>query len=470
MVRRTKWGFLAVLAGGGLAAAWCSPGVYDVVAEETAAKPQAAAKRPEPQPLADFTKKGLAYIVDQQNDDGGWGQGGGWRTGGQSGGRVEGEQVKDPSDVGNTCVAVLALIRAGNTPVVGEYATQVKKGVDFICAAVEKSDRQSLWVTDVRDTQLQSKIGQYVDTFLAALVLSELKGQVPPDKGGSRIEEAAKKTIAKIESNQKEDGTFAGNGGWASVLSVGLASKALNRAAQNGLQVKSETLKRDFDQAEGQLAAAGVVPADKAEVAKPVIIAEAAPVTTRGTPKKVGTPAPSRRESAARSSASTEAGDAGIKLYNYAANAQRINDQRNTNEKARREAAAILAKPSAPAEAKEAAKKQLEEFDRVAATNAQVVDGVVKQLDDPKFLAGFGNNGGEEFLSYMNLSETMLAEGGDKWLTWNKSISQAVAKAQNDDGSWSGHHCITGRTFCTATALLTLMADRAPLPEELAKK
>lgn len=468
MVCRTKWGFLAVLAAGGLAAAWCSPGVYDVVAEETAAKPQAAAKRPEPQPLADFTKKGLAYIVDQQNDDGGWGQGGGWRTGGQGGGRVEGEQVKDPSDVGNTCVAVLALIRAGNTPVVGEYATQVNKGVDFICQAVEKSDRQSLWVTDVRDTQLQSKIGQYVDTFLAALVLSELKGQVPPDKGGSRIEEAAKKTIAKIESNQKEDGTFAGNGGWASVLSVGLASKALNRAAQNGLQVKSETLKRDFAQAEGQLAAAGVVPADKVKAAEPVAEAAAVPKKGPAAPEKIVEGILPRRESATRASAA--AGDAGIKLYNYSANAQRINDQRNTNEKARREAEAILAKPSAPAEAKEAAKKQLQDFDRVAATNAQVVDGVVKQLDDPQFLAGFGNNGGEEFLSYMNLSETMLAEGGDKWLTWNKSISQAVAKAQNDDGSWSGHHCITGRTFCTATALLTLMADRAPLPEELAKK
>ena len=41
-----------------------------------------------------------------------------------------------------------------------------------------------------------------------------------------------------------------------------------------------------------------------------------------------------------------------------------------------------------------------------------------------------------------------------------------VTKAQNKDGSWAGHHCITGRTFCTATALLTLMADRAPIPEE----
>ncbi len=40
-------------------------------------------------------------------------------------------------------------------------------------------------------------------------------------------------------------------------------------------------------------------------------------------------------------------------------------------------------------------------------------------------------------------------------------------RVQNEDGSWSGQHCITGRTFCTAAALLTLMADRAPVPVDV---
>jgi hypothetical protein len=31
---------------------------------------------------------------------------------------------------------------------------------------------------------------------------------------------------------------------------------------------------------------------------------------------------------------------------------------------------------------------------------------------------------------------------------------------QNKDGSWSGQHCITSRTFCTSSALLVLMIDR----------
>jgi hypothetical protein len=92
------------------------------------------------------------------------------------------------------------------------------------------------------------------------------------------------------------------------------------------------------------------------------------------------------------------------------------------------------------------------------------VDGLIRRLDDPQFLAGFGNNGGEEFLSYMNLSETLLAKGGNDWLGWDKGVTGNLHRVQNQDGSWSGQHCITGRTFCSATALLTLMADRAPIP------
>jgi len=96
--------------------------------------------------------------------------------------------------------------------------------------------------------------------------------------------------------------------------------------------------------------------------------------------------------------------------------------------------------------------------------NEAANNGILKRLDDKAFIAGFGNNGGEEFLSYMNISETLLVKGGKEWQSWDKSICENLHRVQNEDGSWSGHHCITGRTFCTATALLTLMADRAPVP------
>src|SRR5207249_4218450 len=152
---------------------------------ERQAEPEKQAANPpaiKPKSIAQQTKKGLAYLVSQQHADGGWGQGGGWRTQTQ-GGRVEGADVQDPSDVGNTAVAALALIRAGNTPKQGEYAKNVAKAVEFIAAKIDKVEKDSPYVTDVLGTQLQSKIGQYVDTFLAALVLSELKGKMADETG-----------------------------------------------------------------------------------------------------------------------------------------------------------------------------------------------------------------------------------------------------------------------------------------------
>jgi hypothetical protein len=64
----------------------------------------------------------------------------------------------------------------------------------------------------------------------------------------------------------------------------------------------------------------------------------------------------------------------------------------------------------------------------------------------------------------MNISEMLCQKGGDEWRSWDKSVSENLQRIQNGDGSWSGDHCITGRTFCTAAALLTLMADRIPVP------
>ena len=89
---------------------------------------------------------------------------------------------------------------------------------------------------------------------------------------------------------------------------------------------------------------------------------------------------------------------------------------------------------------------------------------LLDRVDDDAFIRGFGNNGGEEFLSYMLIAESLVVKGGAEWEKWDVSITALVNQVQNEDGSWTGHHCITGRTFCTAAALLVLMADRAPVP------
>ena len=65
----------------------------------------------------------------------------------------------------------------------------------------------------------------------------------------------------------------------------------------------------------------------------------------------------------------------------------------------------------------------------------------------------------EEFLSYLNLGESMRDRGGKEWEDWKGKMQTTLCSAQNEDGSWAGQHCITGRTFCTSGALLTLLVE-----------
>ena len=74
----------------------------------------------------------------------------------------------------------------------------------------------------------------------------------------------------------------------------------------------------------------------------------------------------------------------------------------------------------------------------------------------PEVMSGFGNNGGEEFLSFLMTGESMLIQGGDSFKKWYDMMSAKLVNIQNPDGSWNGHHCITSPVFCTATCLLIL--------------
>lgn len=411
--------------------------------KEPPAKPQPAAETPatpiKPKPLSDNVKQGLSYLVNQQHDDGGWGQGGGWRLGGKDGGRVEGSQVADPSDLGNTCIAVLALMRAGNTPRDGEYAKNVNKAIEYILARVEKADKDSLYLTDVRNTQLQSKIGPFVDTFLAQLVMAELKGKMTEEKSEKRLLAAFEKTLNKIAKHQKADGNFEKNEAWASTLSMALCSKGINRAAQMGFMVPERVLAAD------QKANTDGLDVKNGTFTAPV----AAPRVTGLGGAAATTSAPS---------------DAGVAVYSSAGKTSGLQEAVNTLKQSEAKNRTIVNNPIAPKEEKDRALKDLDRLAEAETAQKAAVNGLIRRLDDKQFIQGFGSNGGEEFLSYMNISETLLVKGGKDWLAWDKGITDALVRVQDKDGGWSGQHCITGRTFCTATALLTLMADRAPIP------
>lgn len=409
----------------------------------------------EPKPLSPAVKKALGYLAKNQQEDGGWNQGGGWRASldPKAGGRIEGKNAEDPSDVGNTCFALLALFRAGNTPAAGDHKEIVIKGLKFVLTRVEKADKDSLYVTDVRNTQLQSKIGPYVDTFLVNLVLAEMRGF-----GGSeekRLVSALEKTMNKIVKHQDANGGFANNGGWAPTLSVGIANKSLGRAKQNGVEFDQKVLDRALAQSKG--AAEGKAMAGTARgPAGETFALGGAPAASRAGGFGLG--------------GGMAGGDAGVRLYSLGQGAGNSQDLYNSLKADGKKAEQVLKDSKATEGEKKEAKKKVEEVRKAEADNEKVQTDLAKTVKDDKFVAGFGSNGGEEFLSFLNISEALLIKGGKDWTDWDAKMTAGLEKAQDKDGSWSGQHCITGKTFCTSAALLVLMADRTQFPVDVLKK
>lgn len=366
----------------------------------------------EPKGLSENVKRGLSWLAEHQLKSGAWGQGE------ESTNMGGGAGLKDTPSVGDTCMAALALVRSGSTPAKGDYRDAIRKAVEFVCSQVEESDQDSLKVTSTQGTRIQGKLGQNIDTFMACLLLSEVKDRMVDKDGNDRVAKALDKVLHKMKVNQKENGTW-GDQGWATALAMNMGAKGYNRAAQSGAAVdekvreKAEEYSRaQYDQSKGNF---------KAE------------------------------------------GTAGVALYGSAGSLGAQSDSVNTNATKEKEAGERLAKATTDDEKKDA-QKDLDRYDQARKDLESSQKAVIAKLDDKQFIAGFGSNGGEEFLSYMNIGESLVVKGGDDWKKWDADITKNLSGIQNSDGSWTGHHCITGRTFCTSSALLVLMVDRTPVP------
>ena len=373
----------------------------------------------QPKPLSQNVRRGLEWLVQHQHANGGWGQG----EESQNMGQGMAPLAAKPN-VADTCTATLALIRSGSTPSEGSYAQSIHRGLDFIFSQIEAADEESLSITSVNGTRVQGKLGPHIDTFMASIVLAEVKGHMPDEAGEKRLFAALDKVLNKIEINQKDDGTW-GNQGWAPILAQSMAAKGLRRAGQAGFRVNEQILAKSEAQARRQVDGAG------GGLASP--------------------------------------GAAGVQLYAGAANLSTLQDSANRNAQRVDELERIAAE-SKDDDKREKAQRELDRFAEAEVARRQIQQSIVDRLEDKQFMAGFGSNGGEEFLSYMNIGESLVVKGGDDWAKWDGGITQNLNRIQNADGSWSGHHCITGKTFCTSTALLSLMVDRTPVPADALTK
>jgi squalene-hopene cyclase-like protein len=347
-------------------------------------------------------EKGAKWLASVQGADGGWGQDGGET----SHNRQNVDLESKGNDVANTAVAALALLRAGN-----QYRTNIERAVNFILQKVEASPADGLGITDVNQTQIQRKLGPYIDTFLASMLLAKVDGTLAI-ANQARARRGLEKCVAKIQQNQLGDGSWNIGGGWAPVLGTSLASRSLYEAGKKGVSVNKEVMQR---------ADSYTVSIQEARISPPKGSGSGSgtgvgPGSAAGVGSLGGVGRAVESETLRMS--------AGVDLYQDA--------------------------------------QALEQFSRTAETrakNSKQIAAITAKLSDEKFVAGFGSIGGEEFFSYLNISDSLKRTGGKEWSDWHSKITDKILKLQNSDGTWAGHHCITGRVAVTSAAILNLMPD-----------
>jgi hypothetical protein len=347
--------------------------------------------------------KGAKWLASVQGADGGWGQDGGATPHIRQNDRLESKG----NDVANTAVAALALLRAGD-----QYRPNVQRAVDFILKKIEASPADGLSITDVNQTQIQRKLGPFIDTFLASMLLARVDGTLA-GANNSRVRKGLEKCVAKIERNQLKDGSWNIAGGWAPVLGTSLASRGLYMASAKGVKVNEEVLARADDYTVKSQKGGGIPGGSVSGVGDGVGVGPGSGVVKSGSISAAAAP-----EAALSASA-------GVDLYK---DAQALEQLSRT------------------------AESRAKNKDEIAAINAK--------LSNARFVEGYGSMGGEEFFSYLNISDSLKRTGGKEWSDWNSKITQKVLKLQNNDGTWAGHHCITGRVAVTSAAILNLTSDR----------
>jgi len=345
-------------------------------------------------PVYIAVEKGAKWLVSTQGKDGGWGQDGGETSYVRQGERLE----SNGNDVANTAVAATALLHAGNTLTSGEDHASLLRAVDFILRNVDDSPAESLAVTTLHGTQIQRKLGPYIDTFLTSKLLAELDGTMGDPRVNAHVRRALEKCVAKIEKNQLKDGSWNIAGGWAPILGTSMASSSLYLAQKKGVAVNGAIM----DKVQNYTAQAA-----------------------QASPASVGAGGGRGGASMGGVAGGAMAASAGVRLYQ---DAQAL-EQMSRTEKDRKQ-------------------------------NADQIKSMSANLSNDRYVMGFGSFGGEEFFSYLNISDSLRRAGGPQWDKWNADMKTKLVKLQNEDGSWAGHHCITGRVAVTGAAILTMLVDR----------
>lgn len=352
-------------------------------------------------------ERALQFLVGAQAQNGGYGAGSHAR-----------QDIRDPhavaTDPATTALVGMSILRMGSTPSAGPHAMNLSKLTAYLLGEVERASAQATNITELKGTQIQSKLGANIDAALTTQYLSNLSAKLDPkDPLKERVAKAMNTCTAILQRAQQSDGSTQGDG-WAGVLQSSFAASALESAKAQGATVNDESLQQARNYNKGNFdAQKGTVATDRA---------------------------------------------AGITLYavsgstrNSAVEAREASEK---VEQARKDGKLAADAPVSLDVLKEVGLSD-SEAERLN-TAYQVYNAAKVQSQEERVISGFGNNGGEEFLSFLQTGESMIIAKDKGWRNWYGATTDRLLAIQNADGSWQGHHCITSPVFCTATSLLIL--------------
>ena len=379
--------------------------VFRTIMGEESSAMFSAYKTPEKVQLS--IDRGLSWIASAQNKNGGWGAGSHSR-----------QDIIDPhaveADPATTAMVSMALLRSGNSLSKGEHSARLRRALNYLLEATENSPTDSYNITKQTGTQIQTKLGANIDVILTAQFFSNVLDYIENDPAlKQRVQKNLNTCVGKIQRAQDGKGNIVG-AGWAGVLQSSFAANALESAQAQGADVNEEAL-------------------DQFRVAQ------------------------KNNYDAKTGDVKTETG-AGVMLYSVSGSARAsAKEARRVEEEVKKAKRDGRLAQTAPASAENLEKIGFNKDDAMKYSTAYEVyqsAKVAAQRED--VMDGFGSNGGEEFLSYLQTGESMVIGKDNAWKEWYDNISGRMLKIQNNDGSWNGHHCITSPVFCTATSLLIL--------------
>ncbi|HJW31168.1 MAG TPA: hypothetical protein VJ508_18200, partial [Saprospiraceae bacterium] len=319
---------------------------------EPAALPKPIVDYPTTKPDAPWDQNAIQWLLAAQSQDGGWGSG-----------SHAFQEVRDPhavqTDPATTSFAAMALMKAGGKLETNPYRKEIMHALDRLLKDIDDRPDNGR-ITSLTGTQPQVKLGINIDASMALQFLSAIRDEVKDPTLDNKIDRAANICIDLIQKSQNPDGGWAG-GGWAPVLQSAMANNALEEA-QHRYAVDEKVIENSRTYQANNIGGEGVKADDAAGV--PLYAAVSAQRAT-----------------------STEANEVQAVLPSAVL---------NTKTGAVQETGVI-------SKALQDKGMPRDKADRLA--KSYTVNQISTQaLQDEDIWSGFGNNGGEEYLSYMMTS------------------------------------------------------------------